>query len=225
PPPSSLAPDCPPELDAVVLRALARNPDDRWPTARAFGDALDAVAKEKGSTTPRPALEEHMEALFLPILTTRRTTVRSLVECPPARPMMLSEVEVVSRPSPTSERPTIDVDIEVPREPLLARRRLRRALAAGGAVVALFSLATILALGHGDALAPATPLGELDRPASFAPVRLTHADFVVRNAAVEPESEPTPASHTVATKEATPKMLPARLRPSLPAVPPNPYAP
>jgi serine/threonine-protein kinase len=40
PVPSSLRPDLPPWVDVAVTRALAKNPDDRWPTMVAFGSAL-----------------------------------------------------------------------------------------------------------------------------------------------------------------------------------------
>ena len=43
PPPSQQNPMVPPELDAIVLRALARNRDDRWATAADMADALDDV--------------------------------------------------------------------------------------------------------------------------------------------------------------------------------------
>ena len=40
PAPSSVAPDLPRELDRIVLRCLARDPDDRYPTARELGRDL-----------------------------------------------------------------------------------------------------------------------------------------------------------------------------------------
>ena len=43
PPPSFQNPMCPPELDNVVLKALARNRDDRFATAGEMADALDDV--------------------------------------------------------------------------------------------------------------------------------------------------------------------------------------
>jgi len=40
-PPSALAPELPPELDAVVLKGLAKQPAHRWATAREFAIALE----------------------------------------------------------------------------------------------------------------------------------------------------------------------------------------
>ncbi len=52
PPPTDLNPNLPKSVAAVILRALAKNPDDRFPTAgalaQAFGAALAAEASEVG---------------------------------------------------------------------------------------------------------------------------------------------------------------------------------
>jgi hypothetical protein len=42
-PPSACNRACPPELDAIVLRSLARDPDARWQSAAALRDALEEV--------------------------------------------------------------------------------------------------------------------------------------------------------------------------------------
>ncbi len=44
PPPTSIRPDLPPELDAIVFKALAYDKDARYPTCESFEEALDAVA-------------------------------------------------------------------------------------------------------------------------------------------------------------------------------------
>jgi serine/threonine protein kinase len=49
PAPSQLA-DLPDSIDDVVLRALARDRDDRWPTVRAFVNALQAATPGSGHT-------------------------------------------------------------------------------------------------------------------------------------------------------------------------------
>ncbi len=50
--PSAINPNVPPALDAVVMRALAKDPDARFRDADAFLRALDAA--EKAPDTPRP---------------------------------------------------------------------------------------------------------------------------------------------------------------------------
>ncbi|MBT8492457.1 MAG: protein kinase [Deltaproteobacteria bacterium] len=44
PPPSSLNPEVPEELDSVVAQGLSRDPDERFQTAQALAEALNAVA-------------------------------------------------------------------------------------------------------------------------------------------------------------------------------------
>lgn len=48
-PPRELLPDLPPELDALILRALARDPDARFPTAAELGRALERLAVTLGA--------------------------------------------------------------------------------------------------------------------------------------------------------------------------------
>ncbi len=48
PPPSRRNRDCPPELDDLVLRALAVEPADRWQSCAAFAAALGAFAERHG---------------------------------------------------------------------------------------------------------------------------------------------------------------------------------
>jgi serine/threonine protein kinase len=47
PDPAARRPGYPPELAEIVRRALARHPGARYPTARAFADDLDRVAREQ----------------------------------------------------------------------------------------------------------------------------------------------------------------------------------
>lgn len=74
PPPSSLRPDLPAALDAVVLRALDRDAARRFPTARDMARALDAIA--------RPAPPEHVGewtmTLAADAITARRAKVTTL---------------------------------------------------------------------------------------------------------------------------------------------------
>jgi serine/threonine protein kinase len=49
-PPSVLRPDIPPDLDMVVLRALAKSPEDRFQTAEEMDEELERVANGVGVT-------------------------------------------------------------------------------------------------------------------------------------------------------------------------------
>ncbi len=62
-PPSTRRPDLPKALDAVVLQALAKKPEERFATAKDMGDALRAVAKKvapEAVPTDGPGLTGHV---------------------------------------------------------------------------------------------------------------------------------------------------------------------
>ncbi len=63
-PPSQVSPLAPPELDAIVLRALERDPDKRYPTARELGRDLLRTTGRLGDPVDRAEVEEWMETLF-----------------------------------------------------------------------------------------------------------------------------------------------------------------
>ncbi|MCO6419001.1 serine/threonine-protein kinase [Siccirubricoccus sp. KC 17139] len=54
-PPSQLAGTCPRAFDAVVAKALAKRPEDRWPTATAFAEAIRRAASGEAPPPPLPA--------------------------------------------------------------------------------------------------------------------------------------------------------------------------
>lgn len=59
PAPSQLSVTAPPALDAVVARALAKRPDQRWPDANAFAEAIrQAAAAPSAAPAPWPASAE-----------------------------------------------------------------------------------------------------------------------------------------------------------------------
>jgi serine/threonine protein kinase len=64
PPPSQLRPEVPPELDGVVMRALEKNPDDRFPTAGAMVDALETAASRAGIALSVGGLGRYLRELF-----------------------------------------------------------------------------------------------------------------------------------------------------------------
>ncbi len=81
PPPSSLRPDLPPALDAVVLKLLAKRPLDRYQSADEVLDALEEVATATGFGISVAAVRRYIRELFgtphEPWVELRRGTERS----------------------------------------------------------------------------------------------------------------------------------------------------
>src|SRR5512143_2740993 len=63
-PPSTFNQGCPPELDAIVLRALARDPDDRFRNASDLRDALHAMRKQHNLQTTNRDIATWLEWAF-----------------------------------------------------------------------------------------------------------------------------------------------------------------
>ncbi len=63
-PPSVYRPDVPPELDEIVLKALKRNPDERWQSAREMGKALRRVLAQQEELVGPAELADWMAQLF-----------------------------------------------------------------------------------------------------------------------------------------------------------------
>ncbi|MGH9169183.1 MAG: protein kinase domain-containing protein, partial [Acidimicrobiia bacterium] len=79
PPPSQVEPQVTPQLEAVVMRALAKEPDRRFPTAKAFREALAAAV----STEPMPVAVGGDTAVMPPATTPM--TAPGPPERPPGR--------------------------------------------------------------------------------------------------------------------------------------------
>jgi serine/threonine-protein kinase len=73
PRPSRFASELPSELDSVLLKALQRNPDDRYATAADFADALDGLKLEHATMR---AVAAHVETSFADKLAERRKLIR-----------------------------------------------------------------------------------------------------------------------------------------------------
>jgi len=62
--PSSVTPDYPRGLEAIVMKALARDREQRYRTARALQEDLDVFVREQGLGTTARALAEMLDGLF-----------------------------------------------------------------------------------------------------------------------------------------------------------------
>ena len=63
-PPTELAPDCPPELERIVLKALAASPTDRYQTAEELQRDLDELVRARPIPQSTTALRDFMHKAF-----------------------------------------------------------------------------------------------------------------------------------------------------------------
>ena len=197
PPPSSRVSEYPPELEAIVMRALAREREGRFATARELQIALEDVARSRGLVTSTADLGEWMTRTFGPKL-------EPWISAPVARTAEVdkgNEATNVIRP-PTLDRgpaladlPDPDGSVTTPRPASRpgSRRRQRTRLATLAAVVVAASTLTGVLVYHFTGGPPAQTPVATPVPAPAA----TGGSEVVR-------SSPPPTPTPVAVRPATP---------------------
>lgn len=109
-----IRPDLPPRLSAAVMRLLAKQPDDRFPSAAALAAELAAIEREL-PIAPQPAAELpptlHKDGSFLPTMNAASPiapTLQSAASIPPVAPTLQS-----AEPAPPIP-PTLHVDAAPP---------------------------------------------------------------------------------------------------------------
>ncbi|RME74514.1 MAG: hypothetical protein D6784_09735, partial [Chloroflexi bacterium] len=89
PPPRQVNPAVPPALEAVILRALEKEPENRYPTGQALADALEAALSDIEGTAvplPEPPAEEPSEPVPVPQPSPSSDTLSIPPAASPARP-------------------------------------------------------------------------------------------------------------------------------------------
>lgn len=144
PAPSKAGADARPELDQMVLRALAPWREDRYSTATEFADALHAYATSVGGLAPPSAVAEVLDIACGDVIRERRARVRRALAAPrqddgASRAPESSRVARIDTPSPAS----VDVhfDSEPPRSSAI--RRAAWPLATAAFALALGVTATL----------------------------------------------------------------------------------
>lgn len=173
--PRDLDPRLPLEVNALVLKALARDPDDRFQTAGDMQREIDAIL---GSLKPPPAqrdLAHYMQKLFGAEAKAQPAAVATAPAAAAAGAAPVAPAPAVPRPAPevaamapAAGATATDIDAGAPR----GRNTLWFALA-GAAALALVAY-LVLGRGGGEAPAPAAPTptaaaGDLEPAATPAP--------------------------------------------------------
>ena len=198
-PPSTINPAVPPELDAIVLRALAREPDDRYSTGSELAVALDGVLHEL--KWGAHATEELLSKLFGGDRTPAGNDLDSdvsidIVAREPTGPTR----DEIPDPTPSleSQSGSVDVDFKPP-------RRRTGILAAIGLGIAVLVSAGWLALRNTNKAAVTSSAP----PAPVAPLAIT-----------PPPSQPQPVT-TPPAAAADVHASPTVVAPTPPAQPPG----
>ena len=185
PAPSSLVPAVPAQLDAIVLKALQRKPEDRFQTAEEFAEALERLSIERVTTR---GVAAYVESALGSTLEQRRALIReaseqglqtfdnvaleSSVHSKPAHtapykpseyPAAQNAVEVpIAQPTPASQVPP-PVEAPAPATPgEIEHRRMRGLLAA--AMLLLVGSAVGLLIARSSANSSAAPA--VEKPAT-----------------------------------------------------------
>jgi serine/threonine-protein kinase len=199
PPPSSLRPDVPAALDFVVMRALERDPDRRYPSGQAMADDLDDVLTEtRFQAKMLPALLRDLfgEALHTnPVGFTRQGSELVDVSGTPELVDITGERAAARAPAdgtPVSSLPTLpSIEIKV------ERWNWQRIASGAAAATATAVLLVLLFARGGGGRSQATTLGARHAPVT-APAVVPLAPPV---APVAPA--PAPASADPAPDDAT----------------------
>ncbi len=136
PAPSSLCPALAPELEQIIMKALEREPDQRFATAREMGDALVAWLATQGGVT-QADVAEWMTAAFAPELARRRELV--------ALALKTEITGVHALPRVRDDRSALSVDVSVD-EPSPQFRSPVGKRTVVGALAVLVGLAIVLAI-------------------------------------------------------------------------------
>jgi serine/threonine protein kinase len=116
--PSQLRRDVPPELDAVVLKALAVSPEDRYPHAEGLRDDLSDLLGRLDPRISRDVVARYVKQLFLAEHATETELARGLLtEGPPLRPVSVmpsSSAEAAPSKLPDVTNPRLRVPPPLP---------------------------------------------------------------------------------------------------------------
>jgi serine/threonine-protein kinase len=181
---SEFAPDIPPALDTAIWRALARDPRRRYPTARAFADALvDAYG-----AVDRGWVAEWMRERAGALLQERQETVRELLVLDRADPEEVDTITSLSQPVDVTSAPMM-MDAPPARKRNYVQMGLLGFVAAGATVVVLFFATSNRAEPPPPPLTQPEPVA---MPAPVPPPSASVATAAVVSSKVAPVVAPAP---------------------------------
>lgn len=102
-PPSSVRPDVPPEVDAICMRALARDPDERYATAQEMYAEIEAFLAGAGASLQRKTIGTYMSEVFAEQIAARARLLREMHESSEAAAIEPKDASAAFAPAGGSE--------------------------------------------------------------------------------------------------------------------------
>jgi eukaryotic-like serine/threonine-protein kinase len=90
PPPSSFLDDYPPQLETIVMKALKKNPDERYQTAGELSRDLEQFIVTWGTAVPPEAVGEVMKTLFAKRIEEKKQMLRNCTNLPEVQALDIS---------------------------------------------------------------------------------------------------------------------------------------
>lgn len=212
-PPRELRPDLPPELEMVVLRAMAYDPDERYATAAEFADDLEHLLSREPQRTTGAQLAAYLRSSFgeeryaektrIPTITTLQQAGLSVPVTIPGASLMPSG----SMPSVSSEARTGVVPPQPGTNGAMAGARRGRGIVLGVVASCLLLAGGAFVVGRKVGTAPAEPVAQ-------------PAPQPVVQTAPPPTPEPPPAPTPASPEAASPGGAVAGASPSAQEPPP-----
>jgi eukaryotic-like serine/threonine-protein kinase len=143
-PPRALRSDIPPALEALILKALSRNREERFPSARAMGEAL-ASAVPPGATGERARPARVVSPVVLSRLSSWPDTLRLPDATPAPEAETITAAEAPATPAPRAA---------APRPGGRRRRAWVGPVATAAAIVAMAAAGVWVAAGERGAASP-----------------------------------------------------------------------
>jgi serine/threonine-protein kinase len=112
PNPRSINPDIPEELEQVILKALARRPEDRFATARELSERLNAILMAQETLVPPQELSAMLNDFFR---LRRRQKDQQILEAQQeecSSPSYQVEIETIEEPASSATGPKSRVELE-----------------------------------------------------------------------------------------------------------------
>ncbi|MEX1366996.1 MAG: bifunctional serine/threonine-protein kinase/formylglycine-generating enzyme family protein, partial [Nannocystaceae bacterium] len=178
--PSSVLSGYPPELEAIVVKALARDREQRYPTARALAEDLEAFVREYGLGTSGRAITALMKELF---------GERPLPWAPGG---LLAQAGITLLPTPEPTSPSAGSTTSAPSVPEIPLTQVSAGLGHRSGSPPRSRAPLLVGAGAAAALAVAGALYLTSRPDAPAPDPSPDpsASAAVEPAATDPAAEP-----------------------------------